>query len=94
MSMNNVNGKIGEVALLGGVTGMLKQALSLDELNEIHAKGKTYDSIFKQQKDVSDNKIQMPAPMSLPFTDEVEITDTFTFDGQSYETKHKLNIKQ
>lgn len=87
MSMNNVNGQIVKAAVLGGVTGMLKQALSLNELNEIHAKGKTYDSIFKQQKDVSDNKIQMPAPMSLPFSDEVEITDTFTFDGQSIRNK-------
>lgn len=92
MSMNNVNGKIGEAALLGGVTGMLKQAVSS---NEIYEKGKTFNSIFQLQKNVSDNKIEMPDSMSLPLPNEViETTDTFTFEGKSHETKYKLNIKQ
>lgn len=89
MSMNNVNGKISEAAIHGLAGGLMGQ------VKELRMEGKKSDSIFSQQKNVSDNKIEMPDSMSLPLPNEViETTDTFTFEGKSHETKYKLNIKQ
>ncbi len=96
MSMNNVNGKISEAALLGGITGGLNES---GVLKGIHTEVRKPDSIFSLQKNNSDNKIGVQPEninadqIALP-EQIIETVDRFTVEGESYETKHKLNIKQ
>ena len=96
MSMNNVNGKISEGALLGGITGGLNES---GVLKGIDAEARKTGSIFSLQKNNSDNKIGVQQEninadqIALP-EQVIETVDRVTVEGKSYETKHKLNIKQ